>query len=238
MYKMSDQRNPWFGQQTWTHIFFAHWPISKDELQTFIPYPFQLDTFNNTAWLTIVAFQANNSRFRYIPKRFAFPPFWQINIRTYIRFGNERGVYFLTLYSNDQRAARYGKWGGLPYVYAPLTIAKKNGNIVLTKSSQTYSSLVSHVDLSYGRTNQLPTNELNRWLTDRDTIYLIRHKKIIKSHISHDPWKLYGVKGRAAIKGLAYPMVTQEANRPLLMTAQDQTAFLHPFQTIGYVSHI
>lgn len=237
MYKMSAQRYPWFGQQTWSHIFFAHWPINKYQLLPFIPYPLQLDTFNKSAWLTIVAFQASDSRLRYLPKSFAFPSFWQINVRTYIQLGSERGVYFFTLYSNDKRAVRYGKWSGLPYLYAPLTIEKNNGTITLTKDRKTHSSLVSQVDLSYDRTNKLPNKKLNEWLTNRDTIFLIRRKEIIKSYISHDPWELYNVKGGAAIKGLAHPIKDEEIQRPLLMTAEDQTAFLHPFQTIGYISH-
>src|SRR5699024_5817230 len=133
---MTCKQGYWFGQQQWSHVFFAHWPVSKYSLQPYIPYPFQLDTFNNTAWLTIVAFQASASRLRFVPRLLSFRPFWQINIRTYIRFGKERGIYFLTLYSNDQAAVMLGKIPGLPYCYVPMGITQ-NENSLLLKSELT-----------------------------------------------------------------------------------------------------
>src|SRR5690625_1012809 len=232
---MNHKRKCWFGQQTWSHVFFAHWPVNKTVLQPFIPYPFRLDTTENSAWLSMVAFQAMVSRFRYSPKGLAFRPFWQVNIRTYIRFGKERGIYFFTLYSNDQVAVKFGSLPGLPYVHIPMSISENNASIFLKSEKERDNFLVSHFDLSLQRKDILVTKDLHDWLTDRDTLYFRRKNKLIKGSLSHSPWQLYNATGHVKIKGAINKAMSSKLNEPLLMAAAPKTAYIHPFKTIGYV---
>src|SRR5690625_4880445 len=74
-----------------------------------------IDKFNETAWISIVLFTADQSNFRYAPSLFAYPTFKQLNVRTYVRFGDERGVYFCSLYTNDWLVAKGGRTFGLPF---------------------------------------------------------------------------------------------------------------------------
>lgn len=232
---MDHKRKFWIGEQTWNHIFFAHWPVNKTVLQQFIPYPFRLDTFENNAWLSIVAFQATDSRLRLLPKTLAFRPFWQVNIRTYIQFGNERGVYFYSLYSDNQWAAKLGRLPGLPYAYMPMSISKSDTSIFLKSDKERKNSFVNYFNLSLERKKILTKNDLHRWLTDRYTVYFKRKNNLIKCSLSHSPWQLYEAIGHVRVNGLIDQVITDDGDEPILMATTKKTAHLHPFKIIGYV---
>src|SRR5690625_1866847 len=100
---------PWFGQQRWTNILFSHWPISKEELKHFIPAPFELDTFHGEGWVSLVLFKAMYSRFRWMPQLLSYPPFIQMNLRTYVRLGDQKGIYFLSVDCNHRLATQMAR---------------------------------------------------------------------------------------------------------------------------------
>lgn len=96
---LQKRKYPTFAQQTWRHIFFLHWRLESKMLDRFIPAPLILDTYRDTAWLTVVIFQAKDSRLKKFPKLLSFRPMLQINVRTYVYHPElkERGVYFFSL---------------------------------------------------------------------------------------------------------------------------------------------
>lgn len=234
---MNFYNKKWFGQQIWSNIYFVHFPVRKQFLQPLIPAPFQLDTFQQQAWVTLVIFKAHNSRLRYFPKFLSFRPFWQVNVRTYIRNGKKRGVYFFTLFSNDALAVKLGRIPGLPYVYLPL-IVKENSDHLFVKNAQCNKDLlISSFSLSLKRQDQLKTSDLHHWLTDVHTIFLQRKNKLIQSNVFHKQWKLYAAKGSISISGSLNPIIDKTYHHPLIMGAAPQKAYLSPLQTIGYIGN-
>jgi len=55
---------PWFAEQNWIHTLFLHWPVTPEVLKSYIPAPLEIDTFNGSAWITIVSFHAEDSKLR------------------------------------------------------------------------------------------------------------------------------------------------------------------------------
>src|SRR5690625_5196117 len=99
----------------WQKILCLHLLVKELDLRMFVPITFMIDKFNETASISIVVFTADQSNFRYAPSLFAYPTFKQLNVRTYVRFGDERGVYFCSLYTNDWLVAKGGRTFGLPF---------------------------------------------------------------------------------------------------------------------------
>src|SRR5699024_5987219 len=114
------RRYPWIAQQSWQDVLFIHTPVSPQNLRRFVPAPFKIDTYDGSGWMSLVIFRATNSRLRYMPKWLSYPPFYQMNMRTYVRFGNER----MSSYSSGGRAV------SLPFRQVPMMIRKENDRLL------------------------------------------------------------------------------------------------------------
>jgi uncharacterized protein len=84
----------------WPRVLFLHYRIAVEELRPHVPRDFEIETYDNSAWLTLVALTMRNFR----PCRAWSPPGWLLrlrgeqrflNVRTYVRHGHEHGALFL-----------------------------------------------------------------------------------------------------------------------------------------------
>jgi uncharacterized protein len=84
----------------WPRVLFLHYRIAPELLRPYVPRHFEIDLYDNSAWLTLVALTMRNFR----PCRPLSIPGWLLrccgeqrflNVRTYIRCGEERGAFFL-----------------------------------------------------------------------------------------------------------------------------------------------
>lgn len=84
----------------WRRALFLHYRIDSETLRRYIPQAFELERFDGSAWITMVALTMQDFR------PHSRSPFWSrivfclreqrfLNIRTYVRHGKERGAFFL-----------------------------------------------------------------------------------------------------------------------------------------------
>lgn len=189
---MLQRHFPWIAQQNWQDILFIHTPISQHTLRNFVPFPFKIDTYEGKGWISIVLFKAKKSRLRYMPSWWSYPTFYQMNIRTYVRFGNERGVYFFSINANRLLAAIGGSAVSLPFNKASISINEQNDYFVFSGKGLPYNRTGS-VQISYRP--QLTTfkpepSSLAYFLTERYCIWMIRGNHLIKAPINHTSWQL------------------------------------------------
>src|SRR6266516_903878 len=94
----------WLISQTWEDLLFAHWPVPARVLRPLVPPPMELDAFEDQAWLGIVAFRMTRTQaLGKLPPR-GLAPIPELNVRTYVKHGGERGVWFITLDAQSQIA--------------------------------------------------------------------------------------------------------------------------------------
>ena len=116
----------WILRQTWSNLLFIHWPISAELLRPHIPSSLQIDTYNGTAWLGVVAFVMEGIYFRGLSTLSLTPKFQEINVRTYVQCNGKPGVYFMSLDVGDWASLKVAKrWYRLPYQSAQISIQKK-----------------------------------------------------------------------------------------------------------------
>src|SRR5699024_5156142 len=94
-------------------------------LRPFVPYPFEIDMYEDRAWVSIVLFQTTHSRLRFMPAALSFPAFYQMNIRTYVRFGDERGVCFFNIHVSNPIVQMGGEMVRMPFTTADMTMQNK-----------------------------------------------------------------------------------------------------------------
>jgi uncharacterized protein YqjF (DUF2071 family) len=96
----------WTLGQTWEHTFWAHWPVSADELRLRVPDELEIEEHDGSAWLGIVFFRVRSLRARGALPLPGISSFLQLNVRTYVR-GPEGlpGVWFFSIDASSRLAA-------------------------------------------------------------------------------------------------------------------------------------
>lgn len=233
-----ERRWPWIAQQEWRDVLFLHWPVSADKLRPLIPAPFELDTFDDKAWISIVLFQARNSRLRGMPRLFSYPNFLQVNVRTYVTFNDEPGVYFLSIEANRFLVVKGAKNVlGLPYQQATMQLRKDKKKLLFESKRRNPKTDLTHIYASYEPSMvDVPSyrGTLPFWLTERYCLWMKKGKKIIKGRLSHERWNLHAASIDTELTG--YPSLFSlpcDEVDPLVHYAASIHAHLHPFEQKG-----
>lgn len=105
----------------WRNLFLATYAVPPQLLESRLPHGLELDMRSGSAFVSLVAFQFLNSRVLGVPL-FGYRDFPELNLRFYVRHGDERGVVFVREIVNQRLIA----WSARalyhePYRVAPLT---------------------------------------------------------------------------------------------------------------------
>jgi uncharacterized protein len=121
-----------FLRMRWEHLLFMHWPVTPARLRELVPPCFELDTFEGSAWVGLIPFTMRDVSPVFLPRIpwRGVTDFHECNVRTYVRYGPERGVYFFSL----DAASRLGVWGArtffhLPYFNARMALERRGDEI-------------------------------------------------------------------------------------------------------------
>ena len=183
----------WSYYQEWNKALFLHWRVPADTLQQLLPSGLTLDTFENEAWISIVAFTMEKIRPKNLPSFSPVSHFHEINIRTYVIHNGKPGVYFLNIEAEKQLSAVISKMlSGLPYEKAKMKRNHQN-------EIQTYSSNQKKKGFEFAANYQVSNNtisksELDLWLTERYCLYLDKGGENYLYEIHHLPWELQEVR--------------------------------------------
>lgn len=83
--------------QRWDDVVFLHWRYDPAEVQRLLPDGVVVDTHDDAAWVALVPFSMRGlgvPGWAPMPHVGEFP---EVNVRTYVRAGDRRGVWFFSL---------------------------------------------------------------------------------------------------------------------------------------------
>ena len=83
--------------QRWDDVVFLHWRYDPAEVQRLLPEGVVVDTHDDAAWVALVPFSMRGlgvPGWAPLPHVGEFP---EVNVRTYVRAGDRRGVWFFSL---------------------------------------------------------------------------------------------------------------------------------------------
>lgn len=182
----------WWVEQTWRNLVMAHWRADERILSQHIPRQLELDRFDGRPYVSVVAFSVDPFRLRGLPQIRGMRRFWQVNVRTYVRFGSRRGVFFLRLETNRPWAARLGKLAyALPFEPAFMAVVEEGERLAL--------GLLSHdgrptLALGFRRAgSRMPWYEpaagsLEHWLLNRYALFAPLFGVVMETRLRHRPW--------------------------------------------------
>jgi uncharacterized protein len=184
---------------SWHRALFLHYRVAPQFLQPQIP--FDLDLHDGQAYVSLVAFTLRNMRLTHPHLRFITQPLHThafLNVRTYVRAGEMRGIYFLAEWLNNRLAAALGPiLYGLPYRFGKLTYSPGVPNLIGEVLGGMASGTATPVRLALRYSAWLPpsptyqpalSGTLDHFLLER-YIAFTQHGPFRRLfQVWHDPW--------------------------------------------------
>lgn len=178
--------------QTWNDLLFAHWPADPDALRALVPAPFELDRFEDQAWLGIVPFHMTNVAPRFVPALPWVSAFPELNVRTYVRVGDKAGVFFFSLDAASAVAVGAARTLlNLPYYTADMTVTPEAAEIHYQSRRTEPAAEFAAVYRGLGNPRPPQPGTLEYFLTERYCLYALNHRGLpYRLDIHHPPWPL------------------------------------------------
>jgi uncharacterized protein YqjF (DUF2071 family) len=181
--------------QHWREVLFLHFPVAAADLAARLPRRLDVDRFDEQAWLTYVFFR--------LTLRAAGLPFLaglssliqstlvELNVRTYVRYRGEGGIYFLRMYA-DNRLAILASRLLTPLCYEPALMvdrrANGTGHIECRPAALPHTALSADVEIA-GPPAESPRGSLDAWLVERYRLFIeTRAGEMLSADVDHPPW--------------------------------------------------
>ena len=191
---------PWKQYQQWHENLLMHWKVPLSALVAFVPKGLTIDTFNEQAWVSIIAFSIKKLRPRFLPSWSPVSDFHEVNFRTYVMRDGIPGIYFLSIEASKLLPVLLARFFiGLPYIKSDIS---RTAGTYCSKNTSRNLELKAAYDL---RGSLEPKSTLSYWLTERHALFQENGKKLHRVDIHHKPWPLRHMDITAQING--YPLI-------------------------------
>ena len=178
----------------WVEAAFIHYALDPAELQPHVP--FELDTRDGVAYVSLVAFTQRRLRpamggrlAAALSTPLACHEF--LNVRTYVRVGGEPGIYFIAEWIPNRLAAVIGPpLYGLPYRVGRLRYAYDEGRGEVNGAVAAADGRIEFAGRLRipGRFDAASPGSLDAFLVERYTAWTYRHGVARRFRIRHAPW--------------------------------------------------
>ncbi|WP_216830153.1 YqjF family protein [Alkalihalobacterium elongatum] len=184
----------WVMRQTWSSLLFAHYKVPKSLIRSVIPTCFEVETFEEEAWISVVPFFMSGIRARGLPELPFTPSFPELNVRTYITFNGRPGVYFFSLDASSKVAVSLANLTyNLPYMNANMSCVSKEREIEFTSERTDNRANKGVFSAKYFPVSDVyfaKPGTLEHWLTERYSLFVTKGMGIYEGRINHKPWPL------------------------------------------------
>ncbi|MFC4639051.1 YqjF family protein [Deinococcus hohokamensis] len=189
-------QRPWILKMEWRDLLFVHWPLPPPVLAAALPAGVTLDLWEGQAWLALVAFNVTNFRVRGVPFGMSFP---QVNLRTYVRLGETRGIWTFSLDAAPLLAVLGSRLGyALPYVQARAALQVQGDWLEFRSVRRHQPDLDCHVGYRpTGPVFRAPAGSTEHWLTERRSLFTVGwDRRLWRADVQHEAWPLQAAEIR------------------------------------------
>ena len=173
----------WIIRQEWRDVLFVHFRVDPILLQSLIP--FDLDLFDGAAVLSIVPFEMRSVRFPFTPVVPGVSKLRELNLRTYVKVGQETGVYFVTLDADHALAVWIARtFFHLPYRKVSMR-GEVTGNRYQFESHHPEHGLVLEAALQPSARSE---SRLHSWAVERYQLFVKKNERVYRGRVRHAPW--------------------------------------------------
>ncbi len=175
----------------WIDALFLHFAVPADVLQPYTPY--ELNVRDGTAFVSLVAFRMENFHCPALKmlgdlpwKPFANQRF--LNVRTYVRHGDEVGIQFLAEFLSNRLCVALGPLTyGLPYRHAKFQYERTGDEFrTVVRNGDATFRCTGCAERDYAECERC---SLDEWLLERHVAFTIRFGRMCCFRIWHEPWR-------------------------------------------------
>ena len=159
--------------QDWRDCAFLHWPQEPAAVRPLVPAPFELDTFEGRAWVSLIAFRIARMRPGYGPPVPGLARANEAHLRTYVRGPDgRRGIWMPSIDIDPLQAAVMGRGFALAYRWASMEVAREAHRVVYAVRRRSGTPASLDLELTVGE--DVPPGDvgpLDHFLTARWVLY-------------------------------------------------------------------
>jgi uncharacterized protein len=183
---------PVVGRQRWRNMLFLHYRCEPRLLRPHVPPWLELDLHEGAAWVTVIPFAIEDARPRFLPRRLGLS-FLEINVRTYVRNGDDRGLWFFSLEASSMLAVAAARAGiGLPYRLAKMSIHQtQSGETELTSRRLGFAPAAKPTCSAAGAPmGRAEKGTLDHFLIERYVLFTDHLGLWLRERVRHPPYHL------------------------------------------------
>ncbi|MCW5822742.1 MAG: DUF2071 domain-containing protein [Cyanobacteria bacterium TGS_CYA1] len=213
---------PWLMTQSWDELLFAHWRVPKEQIALLIPKEFEVDTYDQSAWIGVVPFMMRKVRFARTPFLPYISEFLELNVRTYVRYKGEPGVYFFSLDASNPLAVDGARISySLPYFNARMRKRMVDGWSLYESKREDKRGADCQLKVLYrplATTLSAVENPdgLPYFLTERYRLFTKKHDQVYKAEVHHAPWPLQLAEAQFRVNTMLEPLGLNPKEEPIL----------------------
>lgn len=185
------------GHQRWHQLLFSHWEVPVDALRPLLPAALSVDTFEQRAFVGVVAFTMQKVRpFSWLPSAPTAREFAEINLRTYVHLnGSEPGVYFFSLDAGSKLAVWAARrFWGLPYYYGDFAYsAEPPAFRYRCERAGVGKAFLASARVG-AQLSQPRPGSLEFFLCERYQFYAKVNGRLCRARVRHPPYALHAVE--------------------------------------------
>ncbi len=180
---------PWAQAQTRRDVLFAHWPVAFDALARLLPPELPLDTFGGEAWLGIVPYRLEHLRLRGLPPLPGLSSELQLEVRTYVTFGDRPGIWLVSLEAANPLLVEAAKRVHRLPAYRARIRAEPDDGFVRFEAERDGLEFRARYAAAGGQLAAGP-GTLDHFLCERYALYTADGGRLYGADLHHAPWRL------------------------------------------------
>jgi uncharacterized protein YqjF (DUF2071 family) len=222
--------HPWVLFMTWRDLLFASWRVPVESLRPQVPNDLEIDTFDGSAWVSMVPMRVTDMHWRGIPCIPGMDSLRELNLRTYTTRNGKPGVYFLSI----ECPAAFSDWiaqhfFGVPYYEAQIA-TYNDGSSYNFAAERTQNDKPPAAFFASFRPEGEPFSPqpgtLESFLVERYCLYYVMKGVVYRGDIHHEEWKM-----KHAVADIAVNTVPGAAGLQLASTP-DHVLFCNSTDTL------
>lgn len=176
------------GTQRWRELLFLHWTFPLALLRPLVPAALELDGWDGVAWVGLVPFKMEAIRSAWMPRAVGLD-FLETNVRTYVHYRGEPGVYFFSLEASSWLAVTVARllWA-LPYHHATMSATRRDDAHHYRSARRSDGT---GIEVAFRPGAQLGSSQpgtLEHFLLERYVLFSQRGSALLRGQVHHVPY--------------------------------------------------
>ena len=186
-----------------------------EAVRPLVPPELEIDLFEGQAWVTLAPRRMEDVRWEHLPEMAGSRAYTELSVRTYVRCGDRRGIYLLSLdVDSGWLAAAGSTFLDLPASVARMTLERQGDSLRFESARGAPGAPQASLACScriVGEPVDLAPGTLDAFVVDPPSIFFVMDGRVLRGDVSHEPWKVapalavLSVNTLAAAAGLALP---------------------------------